>query len=136
MANYNVKMNKNFQLNYLFCKLKSKKVSRIISALLVVILVASLGVTTVSANNHDDKDFTFSFNASSPLSWTAVREKTDSTSMYAYISNLDGAYYVICYGAKANDLKTYGGSGSDLPSHLTSAASYHNVRGVWSPDSV
>lgn len=154
--------------------LKSKKVSRIISALLVVILVASLGVTTVSANNHDDKDFTFSFNASSPLSWTAVREKTDSTSMYAYISNLDGAYYVICYGAKANDLKTYGGSGSDLPSHLTSAArydtdyvrftyageshyisnwvyesggrraalvgkttaSYHNVRGVWSPDSV
>lgn len=77
--------------------MKSKRVSRIISALLVVMLVASLGITTVSANNHDDTEFTFAFNSASPLSWTAVREKTDSTSMYARISTMDGAYYVVCY---------------------------------------
>lgn len=47
--------------------LKSKKVSRIISALLVVMLVASLGVTTVSANNHDDTNFTFSRTAVQPF---------------------------------------------------------------------
>ena len=159
--------------------LKSKRVSRIISALLVVMLVASLGITTVSANNHDDTEFTFAFNSASPLSWTAVREKTDSTSMYARISTMDGAYYVVCYGTKASEYKGYGGSGSGLPSHLRNVArydgdyvrftfageshyisnwvyeskeanesrvwaalagktvaSYHNVRGVWSPDSV
>ena len=43
--------------------LKSKKVSRIISALLVVMLVTSLGITTVSAKNNDDEAFTFTFNA-------------------------------------------------------------------------
>lgn len=154
--------------------LRNKKVSRIVSALLVVMLVASLGTIAVSANNHQDTNFTFSFNASSPLSWTEVREKQDDSSMYAYITTMDGAYYVTCYGAKASELRTYGGSGNTLPSYLTSTArydtdyvrftyageshyisnwvyesggrraaligkttaSYHNVRGVWSPDSV
>ena len=62
--------------------LKSKKVSRIISALLVVMLVASLGITTVSAKNNDDEAFTFTFNATTPMSWTKSRAKEGQIPYY------------------------------------------------------
>lgn len=81
--------------------LKSKKVSRIISALLVVMLVASLGITTVSAKNNDDEAFTFTFNATTPMSWTKSRAKEDTSSLYAKMTDMGGAYYVTCYGAGA-----------------------------------
>lgn len=154
--------------------LKSKKVSRIISALLVVMLVASLGITTVSAKNNDDEAFTFTFNATTPMSWTKSRAKEDTSSLYAKMTDMGVAYYVTCYGAGAKAENIPGGCGTSLPSsyhkavrydsdyvRFTSAGewhyisswvkedgydyavlvgvsgkSYHNVHGVWSPDSI
>lgn len=133
-----------------------------------------VGNNHCQCKNNDDEAFTFTFNATTPMSWTKSRAKEDTSSLYAKMTDMGGAYYVTCYGAGAKAKNIPGGCGTSLPSSYHKAArydsdyvrftsagewhyisswvkedgydyavlvgvsgkSYHNVHGVWSPDSI
>lgn len=141
--------------------MKSKFICRLTSAFLVLSLMISAGVITVSANNHQDTGFTYSFSYIGQQDRTDYRDKTDATSSYMNCTGGAGRYtaWVVGKNKFGSEVNMSGGSYYGFASgqsHYMSNYVYENyggqsncvaaIRGesldgntafgVWSPDSV
>ncbi len=141
--------------------MKSRFICRLTSALLVFALMFSVGIVSVSANNHQDTNFTYSFSYSGQQNRTSYRDKTDDTSAYMLCTGGSGRYtaWVVGkneYGSEVNMsggsyygfasgqshymsnyvYENYGGQSNCVAAIRGQSIDGNTAFGVWSPDSV
>jgi len=134
---------------------------RVISACLAVMLVASIGVLSVSASNHSDTSYSFSFSPTHMADYTGPRQKLDNSSVYMLCNSIYKSYtaHVVAepdtsstiidvsgnhtyqfvrvgdWHKMINYAKEWGYNWAGIIG-TSDYSTYSSASGVWSPDSI